>query len=46
MTPEQANALLLLIADLARIIYAPAPAPAPAADPSMNGAAKEPVRTP
>jgi hypothetical protein len=36
MTPEQANALLTLIADLARIIYAPPPPVEP--DPSTNGA--------
>lgn len=39
MNPEQANALLLLIADLARIIYSPPPTPPPpAAEPSANGA--------
>lgn len=39
MTPDQANALLMLIADLARIIYS-APPP-PVADPSSNGVAKK-----
>lgn len=45
MNPEQANALLTLIADLARIIYAPPPEQP--VDVSTNGAAvKEPVSTP
>lgn len=44
MNPDQANALLILIADLARIIYTP---PTPVAEPSTNGATvKEPAPTP
>jgi len=44
MTPEQANALLTLIADLARIIYAPPAPPTPVVEPSTNGVqVKEPV---
>lgn len=35
MTSEQANALLTLIADLARIIYGQGPSPEP--DPAANG---------
>ena len=46
MTPEQASALLTLIADLSRIIYSQAPPPEP--DPATNGAGtvKETVPAP
>ena len=36
MTPEQAHALLMLIADLAKIIYTP---PAAEPEPEVNGQA-------
>lgn len=45
MNPEQANALLTLIADLARIIYIPPPAPEPADVASNGQAIREPITT-
>jgi hypothetical protein len=43
MNPAQANALLLLIADLARIVYNPPPAEAPPMPEASNGVVKEPA---
>ena len=45
MNPAQANALLMLIADLARIVYNPPPEP-PAPEPATNNRAKEPIPSP
>jgi hypothetical protein len=42
MDKAQANALLLLIADLARILYAPAPAPEQE-QVRENGQVREPI---
>jgi len=47
MNPAQANALLMLIADLARIIYNPPPAETPPVpETAANGVVKEPIPAP